>query len=342
MILDDIKKYLSNIIDVEGVQGLGKKQDHILISCPMARWTHLSGQDAHPSCMVWYNDEKQTYYKCYSCGECGNLWQLFQEYGQKTNDPQVQALALEVLKVDTPSISSRFVRLYNKILNKYDLDVFEDEVKIVPASVIEKYELATLNPIASKYLEGRQVDVLTALRFNLRWDKHNFRICFPAYDEDGSCVGMVGRTVPPGDVEKKRYFNYFNFNAAESLGGTNFVKDYPYNKILVLEGYFDLLRSWQWCVELGILPVCTWKSKVSEKQLTKLVGFDKLLICGYDNDKAGQEGAVKFIREGGQLGATVRKLQLPEGKDVGELTKEEFINSLKTTKTFNSRKFEND
>ncbi len=342
MIFEEVKRYLSNIIDMEGVRELGKKKDHILICCPMARWTHKGGIDRHPSFMVWFSDDKQTYYKCYSCGESGHLWSLFNEYGQKVQDATVQALALEILKVDTPTLASKFVKLHNKIASKHDNDPQVTEaVKIIPDRLVEKYELAILNPLSSAYLKSRGVDDLTALRFNLRWDKHSYRVCFPVYDDFQTCVGMVGRTIPPGDVEKRRYYNYFNFDASESLGGYNFIKDYEYNKVLVLEGYFDVLNCWGWCLELGILPLCTWKAKVSKPQFKLLERLDKAIISGYDNDDAGNNGKNKLIEEGGWTGLNIKTLQLPKDKDVGELTKQEFTDSLQNTKTRLSRRFSN-
>lgn len=69
MSFDDVIKYLSKVMGTEGIQPMGAKQNHILISCPVAQWTHSSGHDAHPSTLIWFNDDVQTYWKCMSCGE---------------------------------------------------------------------------------------------------------------------------------------------------------------------------------------------------------------------------------------------------------------------------------
>ena len=340
---DALTKYLATIIPgAEDLPILGKKKNYVLVSCPLATWTHKSGADNHPSMMIWFSEEEESYYKCYSCKEQGNLWRLFLAYGQKSGQPEMQALALEVLKADTPTMQSRFLRIGTKLLSKYDLTENPyEEGNFIPDKVINNFCPAWQHPHSQAYLISRKVDMLTSIRYNLQFDEGNTRIVFPVYNKDGRCVGAVGRTFPPGNEEKQRYYNYFNFQASESLGGVHFHNSYPYQKVLVLEGFFDILNCWSICASEGVLPVCTWKAAVSERQLTMLLGFDKILICGYDNgseDKkdAGNVEAQKFIRKGAENGIVIKRLELPIGIDMGELPQEEIskrLNSLTSFKT---------
>lgn len=306
---------------------------YVLTNCPLSPWTHLSGRDGNPSFFVWFNPDGPNTYHCMSCDERGSLWQLFQEYGQRANNPDVQALALELLKVDVVSLASKFTRIQSRLRQQPDEELFETS-NIVPGKVIDNFPPAWQHPHSRAYLESRGVDLITCGRFNLRFDTQNTRIVFPVYDKEFQCVGAVGRSFPPGDEIKKKYWNYFNFQAAKTLGGINFTDDYKYNKILVLEGYFDLLHCWLWCVQEEVLPVCTWKATVSQGQLTKLVGCGKILLCGYDNDDAGNRGANKFIKEGYDNGLIIRKMQLLMNTDVGEITQSGFIQALNQTKLF--------
>ena len=82
-----------------------------------------------------------------------------------------------------------------------------------------------------------------------------------------------------------------------------------------------------------MLPVCTWKSAVSKGQLTQLLGCGKILICGYDEDEAGNRGADNFIKQGEQNGVIIKRLPLPMNTDVGELTEMGFIQALNQTKS---------
>lgn len=342
---DTLVRYLSTIIPgADDLPILGKKKNYVLVCCPLAKWTHKSGTDNHPSMLIYFSEEVETTYRCLSCKESGNLWRLFLAYGQKSEQKEVQALALEVLKADTPTMQSRFLRIGTKLLSKHEQDDENEETStFVADKLINGFCPAWQHPHSRAYLQSRKVDMLTTIRYNLRFDERHTRIIFPVYDKEGRCVGAVGRTFPPGNEVKFRYYNYFNFQASESLGGIHFHNSYEYQRILVLEGFFDVLNCWTICATEGILPVCTWKAAVSEKQLTMLLGFDKMLVCGYDNDDingkdAGNIEAEKFIIKGAQNGVIIKRLKLPVGIDMGELPQAQIsklLSDLKSSNIFN-------
>mgnify|MGYP001586297668 FL=1 len=74
--------------------------------------------------------------------------------------------------------------------------------------------------------------------------------------------------------------------------------------------------------------VCTWKSGMSRKHAELLSGLDKRTFICYDSDPAGKSGADAAIELLRPLIQGVRKIELPEGKDPGDLVAAEWQTCL--------------
>ena len=121
-----------------------------------------------------------------------------------------------------------------------------------------------------------------------------------------------------------RYWNYLGFSAGNTLGGLHRVKDRPV--IILVEGYFDLLRAYPFAAELGADVVCSWRAEITKVQAEILGGLDKSIQVWYDQDDAGHKGYEKvksYLRDSYGLKRATWNREL----DVGEMPKS-YFNSI--------------
>ncbi len=170
----------------------------------------------------------------------------------------------------------------------------------------------------SYVIETRGIDPVVASRFDLRFDPRQVRIVCPVSTKCGSLLGGVGRLLP--DLEGQRYWNYFGFTSGKSLGGLRQLKGFP--RVIVVEGFFDMVRVAPWAWELEYDVVCTWHAEAGEHQISQLLGLDATLFCGYDNDTAGNLGWEKLkatLKPKAAFGLI--RVVPPEGVDCGAMSK---------------------
>lgn len=288
------------------------------IPCPLAPWFHQSKKDAHPSLSIKPGDELHwTVWKCWTCKEAGKLWQLFDSYGELGNDEEVKKLSLYLLEHDKPSLSMRFKTMQ---------DGFDDWIKPpkpaeikLDESILDNFEYLVESPRAMRYVTGRGIEEDVAIKFDLRYDPRQQRIVCPVRDREGGIVGAVGRTIVD---DPRRYYNYFNMQAGKTLGGLHLLRGYP--RLLIVEGFFDLLNCYNWCDDIHCDAVCTWRAETSLDQINLILLLDKTVFVCYDLDRAGESGwrKVRKLLEGRTYG--VRRLKMPDNVDVGAMTEKQF------------------
>jgi len=160
------------------------------------------------------------------------------------------------------------------------------------------------------------------------------RIVFPIRDHEGRLVGFTARSVIDDAEERKRlgvrkWLNSSSLHLSAYLPKALLlyrsfkVKDLMKGKPLILvEGPIDALRVCQ----AGITNVCAvLGSSLSKEQeiMIRQMGV-RSIVPLFDNDNAGNECIGKIKRRfGGRDIIRVVDVQLPEGKDPGDLTIEE-------------------
>jgi len=281
--------------------------NQVSICCPLAEWTHESGQDNKPSLSIKYGEGETSLYKCFACGSQGAVWQLLNHYAQFSGKAEAAVLADKLLTEDRPSLSSKFA-----ILHEEEAYNFEPPPKVdyLHDMILDGFPPASMEPAAMEYLKSRGVEEVVDL-YDIRYDVKNGRIVFPVRDQQERLQGAVGRAIN----SMPKYYNYFGFSASYSLGGIDLVKG---NKVLIVEGFFDVLRA----RTLGYNAVCTWKAELSTPQADMVLGLDADLYLCFDGDAAGRKGTRKAME---LLEDNVYSVKVcnPGDKDVGEMTKEE-------------------
>lgn len=330
MKLEILKKYL-DVLEVPTarlIEYSGPKQNRVVVSCPYAPWFHERKIDSQPSMGIWALVDGSVIYHCWACHEGGTLTELFREVGTLSGNMQALALIPELVDKTTPSAATRFILIQDALL-EWGMER-KKVYSVLPDKILDRMPRAKYSLEADAYLTSRNVDPEIADLFELRYDDLRERVVFPVRNILGQLVGAVGRATRKG-VEP-RYYNYFNFYSGDHLGGMPQTTLFPHNRLIVVEGYFDLLRVAEWCWKSDSVPLCSWKSELHDHQIKTLAGLDKSVQIWYDCDVAGQRGAQISKTKGSKYGLNLKIANLPFGEDPDQLTEFEFSTILQETK----------
>jgi len=277
---------------------------YAMVSCPLASWRHPKGYDEHPSMGI----HREGYFHCFSCGARGKLWLLAEMYA-KYSGKQLDELIEKLLE------PSELVSKYDGL----DLDQWLRVHTLAPFPEAKLRDFGALNDEGLAYLASRGISKKVAFKFGLM--QTSKRIVFPITMKH-TLVGAIGRLLP--GREGPKYYVYSGFPVGRIVGGLDQLQGH--SKILIVEGFFDLLHCWEWAQEQNRDMLCTFGVSVTPEQVDILSGLDASFEIGYDGDFAGEEGWKKFLkRKEGFYG--LKRLRV--GKvDLGAMTKEEFLELL--------------
>jgi DNA primase len=140
------------------------------------------------------------------------------------------------------------------------------------------------------------------------------RLMFPIYDVQGRAVGFGGRVLGQGEPKYLNSPESPIFAKGRMLYGLNWAKNAIRrdDRVLVVEGYFDVLRCAAGGLEAIVAPLGT---ALTEDQATLITRYTKNVYLLYDSDAAGLRAT---FRAGDALlskGAAVQVVTLPEGED---------------------------
>lgn len=149
-------------------------------------------------------------------------------------------------------------------------------------------------------------------KFDIGYDKKTNCITFPVYDINNNCLFVVKR-----NVSFKKF--YIPEGIEKAIFGLNQIpKDC--NEIIVCESVFNALTCWVYG-KVGIALFGTGSKEQIETLKTLPV---RKLILAFDGDDAGRKADMKF-RLALNKDKLIKSYHLPEGKDINDLTKEEFL-----------------
>lgn len=162
-------------------------------------------------------------------------------------------------------------------------------------------------------------------RFQIRVSRsgrYRNRIVFPIFDIDGRWVGNNGRWMGEDYAERgvpKYLYSPYPFETRHVLYGAHLAKDSPY--WILHEGVTDVIRAW----EHGYEAVAILGSTLTEEQAELIRRNPKPVVLGFDGDAAGRKATRQAIALLFRKHVTdVSVMMLPEGKDPGSMTKEEY------------------
>lgn len=290
---------LRNELNDGRLKSIQNKGDNVAITCPF----HKGGEESRPSCQVYSNRNSDTEYgicHCFTCGYKARLPKLIADcFGQ-----------------DIEFGEDWLVDKCSSIINDFQIDLPEitlnrvEKVKTIPESFLDKYQHY------SDYLSKRGISEEVKQKFKCGYDPENQVVTFPVYDEQNRLVMITTRS-----TTTKRFFIQKNIEKPVYL--LNYLIRENSNVAFIVESQINALTLQTWGY-----PACALIGTGSSHQyeILKKCGI-KNFILAFDGDTAGKTGAYKF-KQNMPSDCFIVELDIPSGKDVNDLTKEQFENIL--------------
>jgi len=146
-------------------------------------------------------------------------------------------------------------------------------------------------------------------------DRFRKRLMFPILDVRGRVIAFGGRVL---DDSKPKYINSpenIVYSKGRHLFGLNVAKKEDLKKIIIVEGYMDVISLHQRGVTNVVASLGTALTEAQGRLLRK---HSQQVILGYDSDGAGQAATLRGLEILQNLGADVRILQIEGAKDPDE------------------------
>jgi DNA primase len=177
-----------------------------------------------------------------------------------------------------------------------------------------------------KHLRSNGIDDETTLQSGLilksskgtLYDRFKGRLMFPIFDLRGNVIGFGGRVM---DNSLPKYMNSPEtaaYSKGKHLYALNFAKNSNSKKLIVVEGYMDVISLHQGGINNAVASLGT---ALTDSQGRILKKYAEEIIISYDADTAGQAATQRGLDLLNQIGCNVKVLTVPDGKDPDEYMK---------------------
>ena len=146
-------------------------------------------------------------------------------------------------------------------------------------------------------------------------DRFKNRLIFPIQDVRNRFIAFGGRVL---DNSLPKYINSpenLVYSKARNLYGLNIAKNSKLEKIIIVEGYMDVISLHQRGIE-NVVASCG--TALTEAQGRLLRKYAEKVIISYDSDSAGQAATLRGLEILNNLGCDIRILQMEGAKDPDE------------------------
>jgi DNA primase len=273
------------------------KGNELQVTCPV----HKDGQESKPACMIHLVDNDDTPYGTVHCFACGYTATFPEMIGYCFDED-------EQFGIDW--LIERFGNIF------IEDDDYLPEIKLENDKDTSKYlDFNDLKPYNyyNEYMWKRGLTKEIVDKFCVGYDKLRDAITFPMWDENNNLVGVTARSTKskifwiPEDLEKPVY-----------LLNVCLYEKKPC--IYICESQLNALRLWTW----GYPGVALFGTgSPHQYDVLNKCGIRNFITC-FDGDSAGAKGRYRFHKN--IKDAFITDCILPKGKDICDLTKEEFEN----------------
>ena len=275
-------------------------------------------------------------FQCFACKKAGNVFNFIAGMENISYGDAIRKLASED-GIDVGNVETK-VNPYKK-----DYDIINLAIKYYQNNIN-----SMLGENAIKYLESRAIDRETIKKFEIGLsiskqpltpfllnkyeldnlidlgltntdskDIFNDRIMIPIHDLNGNPIGFGGRIYQTRDDSK-----YINTKATRIFDKSNILYNYHRahtklardEEIIIMEGYFDVIRASTIGVNNCVAPMGTSLTKKHVQILKKIT--NKVILC-FDGDEAGKNATLKAIPLFEETGMDIKIIRLEE-KDPDE------------------------
>ena len=298
------KEQIEDLIEYCGSTPTHWRSDDMQICCP------IHGE-VHPSMGV--SESKQVVH-CFSCGFKGSLaWFLFNARREE----------FKSFRDARKFLADRYELEYRELKTGRDIKRYEDCLVPIEEDTRHTLPLYKIAPFKSgketyQYFYDRGFDKDDVVKFMIGRDTDSKTVTIPAFYEDGTLAGVIGRYINPHRRKNERY-KVYDFPRGEILYPLNLFEPID-NTLILVEGMFDAMRLHK----LGYTnALAKMGVELTPKQVDIIVSKCATLIYVGDNDIRGLEGREHDIELLKDL-VTVKIVDYPDtGKDVCDWSEEE-------------------
>ena len=150
------------------------------------------------------------------------------------------------------------------------------------------------------------------------YDQFRDRVMFPIIDVRGNVIAFGGRVIDGGD---RKYLNSSDtpvFKKSSNLFSLNFAKKSDEDRLILAEGYMDVISINQAGFEN---VVATLGTALTQEQARLMARYAKEVIIAYDSDGAGQRATHKAIDLLSNAGVRPKVIRMEGAKDPDEYIK---------------------
>lgn len=310
-ILTPVKEILLALQQQCAVSGNGKikdlsfKANEAIVSCPH----HKMGMENKPSCYVMLEGDGK--YSagtchCFSCGWHGSIVKFIAE----TLGISYRASVEWLLGLSDYAIVDSGDTHPFKALDEYFAQGKEEDRQgwgNITVDELKQYDY--IHP----YMFERKLTMDVINKFEVGYDPSTDCLTFPVY-VDSKCVCVARRKV-----------SYKRFVMPKIIPKPIYGLDYVSgNEVIVCESIINALTCYTYGKEAVALM-----GTGSSWQVDQLCRFPlRKITLALDPDEAGEQGVMRMASKLVRSGKLVSRLMIPTGKDINDLSKEEF-DSLK-------------
>lgn len=294
-ILTTLKSEIHNglLKDIES-----ETQDNIPITCP----SHKNGRENKPSCFVYCRkDNDNVEYGRVHCFTCGYSVRLPEFIGDCFGQSEEFGKSWLIQRFGTSMINDPD-HLEPIVLEKH----CQHKRQYLDESILNNYMF--YHP----YMWKRGLSKEVVDRFGVGFDKNHNAITFPVWDEVGRLVMITSRNV------SNKYF-HIEKDKDKPVYLLNFIFQDKVDKVYVCESQINALTLWSW----GYPAIALFGTGSSHQyDILNKSGIRNYILC-FDGDAAGLKGKDRFLQNI-RKDVLVSYVPIPMGKDVNDLTKEQF------------------
>jgi len=296
------------------------------------------------------NEEKQMYY-CFGCGAGGNVFTFIMEYENYSFVEAVKYLA-ERSHIDLPK-EEMTDEMKQKISHKQKLLKANTEAaKYFYYQMVHDAKKKVIT-----YLDERGISEESRKKFGLGYakfyrddlqvhlnhqgfknallveaglilpdknKKHGYydrffnRLMFPIFDVHGRVIAFGGRILTEGQPKYLNSPETKLFNKGRNLYGMHLVRRSRNKKVIVVEGYMDVIALHQVGFDYAVASLGT---AFTSGQASLVKRYVDEVILAYDTDEAGIRATLRTIPILKNVGLSVRILSVTGAKDPDEFIK---------------------
>lgn len=287
--------------------------------------------------------DKQIFH-CFGCGVGGNVFTFVSKIEGMNFIETVQMLA-DRANIQLPTLQNS---------GDTEKEILKDKVYKVNEFTAEYYHQNLYKPqakIAQEYVKKRQLSNETLKSFRIGFsgkfdelykelkkqgfeereilesglvnkndrgqyiDRYRNRLMFPICDVRGRVIAFGGRVL---DDSKPKYINSpenIVYSKGRHLFGLNVAKKGDTKKLLIVEGYMDVISLHQRGITNVVAPLGT---ALTEQQGWLLRKNAEQIILSFDSDEAGLQAKLRALEILQNMGCDLRILQIDGAKDPDE------------------------